>query len=116
MANLIEAGKISDLKDGNMKEVLAQGRVILVAKIEDKYYAADNRCPHLGGNLSQGKLEGTIVTCLRHGSQFDLTDGRIVRWTTWSGMISRLSKVLKPPKPLTVYNTKIENGKILIEI
>ena len=28
-----------------------------------------------------GKLDGTIVTCPRHYSQFDLADGRVVRWT-----------------------------------
>ncbi len=45
----------------------------LLARVGDKYYAADNRCPHMGGKLSPGKLEGTVVTCPRHGSQFDLT-------------------------------------------
>lgn len=115
MANFVQVGKTSELKDGTMKKVLAQGREILLARAGDKYYAVNNRCPHLGGNLSQGKLEGTVVTCPRHGSQFDLSDGRVVRWTDWSGLISKLSKALKPPRPLTTYNIKVEDDRILIE-
>jgi len=116
MSNLVEVGKTSELKDGTMKEVLAQGREILLARIGDKYYAADSRCPHMGGKLSQGKLEGTVVTCPRHASQFDLMDGRVVRWLSGSGLVSMVAKVLKSPRPLAIYDVKIENNRILIEI
>ena len=116
MANFVEVGKTNELKDGTMKEVLAQGREVLLARIGDKYYAAENRCSHMEGNLSRGKLEETVVTCPLHGSQFDLSDGRVIRWTNWSGLISKLSKVLKSPRPLNIYNIKIEDDKIMIEI
>jgi len=46
MANFVEVGKTSELQDGIMKEVLAQGHEILLLRMGDKYYAADNRCPH----------------------------------------------------------------------
>jgi len=32
-----------------------------IARVRDNYYASDNRCPHMGGNLSMRKLEGTVV-------------------------------------------------------
>ncbi len=116
MAGFVAAGKVDELPDGAMKKVTAQGYEILLARAGAKYYAADNRCPHLGADLSQGKLEGTVVTCPRHGSQFDLTDGRVIRWTNWSGLVSKLGRVLKPPRQLTVYKTKVEAGRVLIEI
>ena len=116
MGNFLQVSKTSELEDGTMKEVLVQGREILLARVADRYYAADNRCPHMGGKLSQGKLEGTLVTCPRHGSQFDLSDGRVVRWLKGSGLIFRVSKALKPPRPLVTYNVKVEDDKILIEI
>ena len=115
MGKLVEVFKIDELKDGTMKAVNAAGREILLARIGDKYYAAGNRCPHLGGKLSQGKLEGTVVTCPLHGSQFDLSDGQVVRWTNWSGLISTVNKLLKPPRPLTIHKVKVEDDKILIE-
>ena len=116
MGRFVEAGRSGELAEGAMIEVVAEGRKILLARIGDRYYAADNRCPHMGGKLSEGKLEGLVVTCPRHGSQFDLRDGRVVRWLKTSGLISTLSKALKPPRPLAIYSVKVEDDRILIEI
>ena len=116
MSDKIEVGNSGELEDGTMKEVLIRGREVLLAKVSDKYYTADNRCPHMGGKLSQGKLEGTVVTCPRHGSQFDLTDGRVVRWLKGSGLVSMVGKALKSPRPLATYNVKVKDDRIWIEI
>jgi len=116
MGESIEISKVGELEDGAMKVVNAAGREVLLARVGDKYYAADSHCPHMGGELSQGKLEGTVVTCPRHGSQFDLSDGRVVRWLKTSGLISTVSKALKPPRPLTIYKVKVEDDRIRVEI
>ena len=116
MTNLVQVGKTSELQDGTMKEVLTQGREILLARVGNKYYATDSRCPHMGGNLSQGKLEGTVVTCPLHGSQFDLIDGKVVRWLKGSGIISAIGRVLKSPKQLTTYQVNVEGDRILVEL
>ncbi len=109
-------GKGGELKDGTMKQVSVQGKEILLARVGDKYYSADNRCPHMGGSLSQGKLEGTVVTCPRHGSQFDLADGHVVRWTSWSGIKLSTAKLFQSPRPIVLHRVKIEDDKILVEI
>ena len=116
MGSLVEAGKTSEFGDGTKKKVLAQGQEILLVKFRDKYYAVSNRCPHLGGDLSAGSLEGTVITCPRHGSQFDLRDGKVNRWLKGSGLFSAVGKALKPPKPLNTYNVKVEGDAVLIEI
>ena len=116
MGILVEVSKPSGLKDGTMKAVSVNEREILLAKVGDKYYAADNRCPHMKGKLSQGKLEGTVVTCPLHGSQFDLSNGQVVRWLKGSGVVSAVGRVLKSPRQLTIYNVKVEDDNIMIEI
>ena len=115
MGNFFPVAKTGEMADGAMKEVTAQGRNILLARVGDRYYAADGRCPHMGGILAQGKLGGTVVTCPRHSSQFDLTDGHVVRWLKGSGLISAIGKTLKSPRPLTVYQVKVEKDDILVE-
>jgi len=115
MSNLLEVGNTKELAQGTIKQVLAQGREILLARVGDSYYAADNRCPHMGGNLSQGKLEGTTVTCPLHGSQFDLTSGQVVRWLS-GGLTSKIGKLVKPSKAINVYKVKVEDSRVLIEI
>jgi len=116
MAEFIAVEKASELKDGALREVSVRGSKILLARIGENFYAAESHCPHLGASLARGILHGSVITCPRHGSQFDLIDGHVVRWTQWSGLISRLNKALRSPKSLKVYRTKVEDGKILVEL
>lgn len=116
MGTIVTIGKVGELSDGAMKEVIIQGHEILLARAGDKHYATDNVCAHMGGKLSQGKLEGTIVTCPRHGSQFDLTDGHNVRWLKGSGLIAGIGKLVKSPRGIAAYPVKIENDNIMIEL
>jgi 3-phenylpropionate/trans-cinnamate dioxygenase ferredoxin component len=105
-----------ELKQGEMKSIDVSGKEILVARVGDNYYAADNRCPHLGGKLSSGNLNGPVVTCPLHGSQFDLTNGDIIKWTNWSGVISKLGNAIKSPRKLNIYPVKVEQDKVKVEL
>lgn len=116
MGKFIEVARVGELTEGAMKAVNAAGRDILLVRVGDKYYAVSNRCPHMGGILSQGKLESTIVTCPRHGSQFDLTDGHVIRWTNWSGLVLAAAKLIRSPHSLPTFNVKIDGEKILVEV
>ena len=116
MGSMIEVGNIEGFENGTMKEIPVKGKTIFVARVGDAFYAADNRCAHMGGKLSQGKLEGTVVTCPKHGSQFDLKDGRVVRWLKGTGFVSVIGKALKSPSPLTTYNIKVADNKLMVEI
>ena len=116
MTEFVQVAQKDELENGAMKAVNAAGHEILLVRVSDNYYAAGNRCPHLGGNLAQGKLEGTVVTCPLHGSQFDLTSGQVIRWTNFTGFAAKLGKLLKSPRPLATYKVKVEGDNILIEI
>jgi 3-phenylpropionate/trans-cinnamate dioxygenase ferredoxin subunit len=114
MSKFAEVAKIGEMKSGTMKATSAEGHEILLARVGDKYYAVDGRCPHMKGDLSRGRLEGTVVTCPVHGSQFDISNGHVVRWLK-GGLMSKLGGALKMSKALTVYNVKVEDGKVLVE-
>ncbi len=86
----------------------------LVANVGGEYFIADGRCPHMGGFLPEGTLEGTVVTCPRHHSQFDLRDGRNLRWTDWEGLQLSVGKLLRHPRPLRVYEVQVEGTDILV--
>lgn len=114
MSDYADALGADEIEAGSMKAVDIGGKKVLVARVGDKYYAADNACPHLKGSLVDGTLEGSVVTCPRHGSQFDLTDGHMVRWTDWSGAKLTVAKAFKSPRPLKMYETKVEEGRVLV--
>ena len=115
MGKLIRLADTNDLAEGEMKKYQVQGTDILIARIDGKYYAVQNKCPHFGGDLSRGKLEGNVVTCPRHGSQFNLVDGSVVRWLKGSGLISSIGKMIRSPRQLITYTIKIEGKDILVE-
>jgi 3-phenylpropionate/trans-cinnamate dioxygenase ferredoxin subunit len=116
MSELIEVAKKDELQSGSMKEVTAGGHKLLLARVNDTYYATNVHCPHMGGNLSKGKLEGTIVTCPWHASQFDLSNGQVVTWVGKTGAIAELSKAIKHEKPLTTYKVVIQDDSVAVEI
>ncbi len=116
MSSWIEVGKTGELVKGTMKEVLIKGQEILLVRVGDNYYSSDNRCPHMGGKLSQGQLDGAVVTCPRHGSQFDVTDGKVVRWLKGTGFFTTLGKMLKSQRPIRTYPVKLKDDRIMVQI
>ncbi len=68
-----------ELPDGGKKIVAAGGRTVALFRVGGRIYAVDNRCPHRGGDLGGGELEGTVVYCPLHFWSFDLLTGRSVR-------------------------------------
>jgi nitrite reductase/ring-hydroxylating ferredoxin subunit len=116
MGNYIKVGRTDDFQDGTKRRVDVSGQEVLLARVGDRFYAVGNRCPHVGGDLAAGRLEGTIVTCPLHGSQFDITDGHNVRWLKGTGLMSALGKAVRPPRPLPTYNVKVDGNTIYIEV
>jgi 3-phenylpropionate/trans-cinnamate dioxygenase ferredoxin subunit len=72
----MEIAKTGDIPAGQMKSFVVEGKEILVFNNGGNFYAIGRYCTHLHGDLSRGKLEGTTITCPRHGAQFDITTGR----------------------------------------
>lgn len=63
---------------GQMLPLTVNGLTILVYNVGGAYYATDESCTHAQGPLSVGSLEGKTITCLLHGSCFDVTSGAVV--------------------------------------
>ena len=116
MANFTEAGKTKDYKDGTKNKISVRGSDIMLVKTGDEYFAVSNRCPHLDASLSRGKLEGTVITCPSHGTQFDVTNGQVVRWLKGYGPLSSVSDEFKKEHALKTYNVKVEGDSIYVEV
>lgn len=75
MSEWIYAAKASELKPGEAKVIAAGEREIAIFNVNGQFHAIDNLCPHRGGPLGQGVLEGRVVICPLHGWRFDVTTG-----------------------------------------
>lgn len=77
MPQLHTVARVSDLPPGSATCVDVAGRRLAVFNVDGTYYAVDDECPHSGGPLSEGDLDGTRIECPWHGAVFDLTDGAV---------------------------------------
>jgi len=68
----------TELPENQLRRVDANGMPVLLVRRAQRIYAIAETCSHLGGPLSEGKLEDTSVRCPWHGSCFSLEDGRVL--------------------------------------
>jgi nitrite reductase/ring-hydroxylating ferredoxin subunit/uncharacterized membrane protein len=68
----------AELLENQLRRVNANGMPVLLVRRGDHIYAIAETCAHLGGPLSEGKLEDATVRCPWHGSRFSLEDGRVL--------------------------------------
>jgi nitrite reductase/ring-hydroxylating ferredoxin subunit len=66
---------VQEVPPGRGKAVTVGGRPVALFNVNGTYFAIDDTCPHRGGPLSEGDLEGQEVTCPWHGARFDVTSG-----------------------------------------
>jgi nitrite reductase/ring-hydroxylating ferredoxin subunit/alkylhydroperoxidase/carboxymuconolactone decarboxylase family protein YurZ len=67
--------RVADLAPGSATVVEARGRRLALYNVDGSFHATANSCLHQGGELGCGALEGSVVTCHRHGWTFDVTTG-----------------------------------------
>ena len=67
-----------DLAEDTPTKGFAEGVAVVLVKRGETIHALRETCTHLGGPLSEGKLEGDSIRCPWHGSRFCLTDGQVL--------------------------------------
>lgn len=70
--------RAADLAAGQLLPLTINGLSILVYNVGGSFYATGESCPHAQGPLSVGVLDGNVITCLLHGSCFDVTSGAVL--------------------------------------
>ncbi|MFQ5693573.1 MAG: Rieske (2Fe-2S) protein [Nitrospinota bacterium] len=102
MGEFVKVTKTDDLPENSGKLVEVGGKRIALLRTEDGYAAIDDVCPHRGGPLSDGEVEGNEVVCPWHGARFNVKTG----------------EVLSPPAATGVasYNVRVSGDDIEIEV
>jgi nitrite reductase/ring-hydroxylating ferredoxin subunit len=78
VAGFVKVATTSELSPGQTKKVELGGKTIALFNIGGSYHAIDDTCPHRGGPLSEGEVEGNTVTCPWHGAKLDVTTGGVL--------------------------------------
>ena len=67
---------LDELWEGEMKAATVDGNPIVLINVSGDIYAYDDRCPHSGTPLSEGFLDGAVLTCSAHEWVFDIRRGK----------------------------------------
>ena len=98
----ITVARTSEFTDGEMKQVSVEGKEILLARVNGKFYAVGATCTHYGAPLVDGVLNGERLVCPWHHACFNITSGDL----------------REPPAfdALPRYDVKIENEHVVVRI
>ncbi len=79
MAKFVKVGNTSEFQDLEAgKLVDAGGQTIAIFDLGGNYYAIENTCPHRGGPLAEGEMDGEEVICPWHGARFNIKTGAVL--------------------------------------
>jgi nitrite reductase/ring-hydroxylating ferredoxin subunit len=67
--------QVNEIAPGRAKQLSLAGKTLALFNVNGTFYAVDNECPHRGGPLADGSVEGTEVECPWHGAKFNLDTG-----------------------------------------
>lgn len=75
MAGFVEVARLDQIQPGAGSRFTIAETEMAIFNVDGKICAISDTCPHAGGSLGMGKLDGRIVTCPVHGMKFDVTTG-----------------------------------------
>ena len=95
-------GPADGAPDGTLRRVEADGRAVCLGRVGGGWVAFDDTCTHEECPLSDGELDGNVIVCPCHGSEFDLRTG----------------DVLTPPAldPLPIYEVREQGGELEVRL
>lgn len=93
---------LDDLADGEPRKATVGATTIALILTEGEVYAINDTCSHGQVSLAEGEVEGCLLECWLHGSQFDLRTGAPVS--------------LPATDPVPVYPVKVEDRTVFVQV
>lgn len=75
MDSFISVGSLDQFPVGQGRILSVARKPVAIFNVAGTLYAVNNICPHLGGPLGAGVLNGSVVTCPYHHMGFDVISG-----------------------------------------
>src|SRR4249920_2732356 len=95
-------GPAEDAPDGTLRRAETGGTAVCLGRVHGVWVAFEDTCTHEECSLSDGELDGSVVVCPCHGSEFDVRTG----------------DVLTPPAldPLPIYEARVDQGILAVRL
>lgn len=97
----VRVAKVTDVPVGQGLVVQAGDRTLALFNVDGAYHAIDNVCPHRGGPMGDGDLDGRLAVCPWHGWRWDVTTG---------------ANANNPAVKIACFATRVVEGDVLVEL
>lgn len=86
--------------EGEVVQVVVNGKAIAVYHVDGEYYASDDVCNHGQASLAEGYLDGDEIECPLHGGRFNVKTGA----------------PCAPPatRPMKTYRVEVRAGEVVL--
>lgn len=96
----IDVARVDDIDATQPLLVDLEGRDIALYRVDDVVYATEDTCSHAEASLCDGEYHNYLVTCPRHGGQFDIRTGQAVKMPAIT--------------PIEVYPVRVDAGRVYL--
>ncbi len=129
---------VEEIPPGGRKLVEVKGRAIVVFNLAGELFALNNRCPHRGGSLCEGKLtglvqasvpgayryarRGEIIRCPWHAWEFDIRTGKSwcdparLRTKQYAVSVASGAEVVEGPYAAETFPVRVEGEYVVVEV
>ncbi|MFX4301787.1 non-heme iron oxygenase ferredoxin subunit [Alicyclobacillus tolerans] len=98
----VKIAQLSEIPVGQMLHVEVGMEDIGLFHTEDGLFATSDVCTHAAQQLTNGRLEGNIVSCPKHGGKFDVRTGEATAFPCYI--------------PLQTYQTEVRGEEVWIHL
>lgn len=99
MPKFVRVCPVDDIAEGSVSMKEADGTKLAICKNNGTIYAMSNYCPHMTGNLGEGRIEDGALVCPEHFWRFKLSTGRCLSL---------------PDRSAHTFPVRIEDGWVLV--
>jgi nitrite reductase (NADH) small subunit len=101
MPGFVSFGRLDELPPGTSTIAKSGDRLVALFNVGGTVYATENNCPHSGGPLGKGALDGEVVSCPWHMWEFNVRTG---------------VGVIDPDERIETYPVIVSDGEILVKL
>jgi len=71
----VKVATVNDVPAGSVRHIVVHDKPMVLCNVDGQFYAVNAVCPHMGGPLASGRIEGCVIACPWHGWTFDVRTG-----------------------------------------
>jgi 3-phenylpropionate/trans-cinnamate dioxygenase ferredoxin subunit len=98
--DFVSVGRVDEFPQGHVRGFKIEGEFVAVVRVDESFYAFENRCTHMDVDIADADLEGMNLTCWFHGSVFDVETGKAVVGPAY--------------RPLERYSVRVQGDDVLV--